>query len=409
MKYTLLAAALLVLAGCHTIDSILDPIPPHGRPRGVWNLRDTSRAGSSDHGSGQPPGKALYVTAVEYPEGYAWASDTLFGTSGASIDLFRDGKLVLSVPTGHGCCVSPDPDMHHFLNGHLYTEYSDLSRTYIGRDGERLFSYEGCEMVKGLIEAGGDLYTLGLDRSGAGISLRRNGELEFRRAGCVPCGDLYVQSYDPSGALYMDEGKLCFGFMDPVSGEWFLYCEGSVEKLPVVAAKVYDVRRVGGSNCVLSRSGTILNLSAGTRNTRVNLGNEIPQDDFRIVNRKGRALFYGTVTVRYGADAEVRVWSEDGLMAVFEGRGGWIFDWDDFSYCVAQNRLGRIVAYNPEYGEESFTDPFYMPSYRCVSLTDNGIAMALTPSGSNATPYIHSFKSDTPVGINGFLTGIYWE
>lgn len=402
------AVAVLCLAGCQTLDFILDPVPSLGRPRGVWNAADSTERHSVSTGP-DPLEKALYLTAVEFPKGYDWQLDTLFGDSGARILLYRNGKKILSVPTGPRELVSPDPDMHHFLKGRLYTEYSDASRTYIGCDGQRLFSYEGREVLKGLMVKDSDVFTLGQDRSGEGISLRKNGELLFKRAGCLPCGDLFDVAYDPCGALYEDGAALCFGFIEPSSGRWFLYCAGSVQELavPSGAARVFDVRRYGGKNYMVSVSGSAVSLSGSGSQCSFSLGEDSAYDHFRIVPGRSAPLFYGTVKNKYYNTYSTNYWSQEGLVASLNGCNNWMYDWDNYAYYIGFDYVAPLSIVSPDIPNPYFHEHNYVFSYRCGCLTDEGIAVALTPASGSAAPHIYTAVSDTPISINGFLTGLY--
>ena len=138
-------AVCLVFHSCDALDSLFDPVPGHGRPRSAYlegGGQPSSHDKPSDDGS-----TAVYVTGVEFPDGYDWRTDSLYGVINASVVLYRDDERILTIPAGASEQVSPDPDMHHFLAGDLYTEYSDASGTTVKRNGVRLFAYEGREVL----------------------------------------------------------------------------------------------------------------------------------------------------------------------------------------------------------------------------------------------------------------------
>ena len=122
---------------------------------------------------------SLMVTAVEYPEGCFWQRDSSGGTGECHISLYCNGSRTVSVPSGAGFPASHDPDMHRCIDGKLYTDYSDGGRTYVCENGNLLFSYEGREMLCGFLIKDGDIYTLGQNRSGEGLSFRKNGTMVF--------------------------------------------------------------------------------------------------------------------------------------------------------------------------------------------------------------------------------------
>ena len=189
----------------------------------------------------------LYMTAVEFPEGYDWRRDTSFGEVQGRLVLFRDSVRVLEVPAGPGSTASLDPDLHHFVDGHIYTESCTADGTVIGRDGETLFSYPGRELLCGLLVEGKDVYTLGRSRSGAGFSLRRNGEELFSR----PDGGIAAQySSNPgylSGALYRDRGHMYFSYWRPLEEGseiklWYVVEDGAESRVEVPDGRMYDIR-----------------------------------------------------------------------------------------------------------------------------------------------------------------------
>lgn len=189
----------------------------------------------------------LYMTAVEFPEDYDWRRDTSFGEVQGRLVLFRDSVRVLEVPAGPGSPAGLDPDLHHFADGHIYTESCTADATVIGRDGEVLFSYPGRELLCGLLVEGKDVYTLGRSRSGAGFSLRRNGEELFSR----PDGGIAAQYSSnpgyPSGALYRDGGHMYFSYWLPLdeAGEiklWYVVEDGAETRVEVPDGRMYDIR-----------------------------------------------------------------------------------------------------------------------------------------------------------------------
>lgn len=131
-----------------------------------------------------PPASAqsvTYVSAFDYPDGYDWRADPERGEVKCSLVVFREGVPVLKVPVGNDYLVSPDPDMHRIIDGHLYTDFSTETTTVIKRDGKPLFSYQKPEMICDLQLAGAQIHTLGHSRSGQGFSYCINGEVSLER------------------------------------------------------------------------------------------------------------------------------------------------------------------------------------------------------------------------------------
>ena len=167
-KRFVFAGFALLAAAC-----IREPLFP-GTPRsshepGNGRLRaDTSATAT--------PGEHVYLTAVRFPDGYAWDLDTCAVDGEVWIDLYRDGERVLSIPAGE----SVHPDMHRYVGGHLYSDYSTADETVISRDGTELFRFEGREALRGFLVREDGVHTLGQDRDGDGFTYRIDGRTVYR-------------------------------------------------------------------------------------------------------------------------------------------------------------------------------------------------------------------------------------
>ncbi len=147
---------------------------------------------------GEKPGAVTVVTGVEYPEGYDWNSWNPSGQGTPSLVVFRDGEKTLDLPVSRSSLVSEDIDMHRYVDGHLYTDFSTESETVISRDGAELFRYSGRERIVFLAVRDGHVLTLGESRDGQGFSSRSDGfplflgmtGTVFQNAGLSPGGEL---------------------------------------------------------------------------------------------------------------------------------------------------------------------------------------------------------------------------
>ena len=140
---------------------------------GVWN-------GPAADPSPMSP-SFMFVSAFDYPDGYDWRSDPDRGHVKCSLVVFREGLPVLKVPVGNEYSVSPDPDMHRIIDGHLYTDFSDGTETLLKKNGKPVLSYPGAEMICDMKVKGSDIYTLGHSRKGQGFALRLNGSVLLSR------------------------------------------------------------------------------------------------------------------------------------------------------------------------------------------------------------------------------------
>ena len=195
--------AIVLIGGCDK--------DPDGRSKyGTLGYGGWGRPDDSGVGAGVRKDTVLYVSGVVFDDGYDWRSDTLYRRTDGYLVLFRNDEFLQILEAGSKQRISLDPDMHHLLGGHLYTEYSDGDRTTIGCDGKTLFSYYGREMLRGLLVEGKDVYTLGANRDGSGFSFRKNGnEILSRRDGTI-IGRMSENPAYPGGALYRDHHSLCF-------------------------------------------------------------------------------------------------------------------------------------------------------------------------------------------------------
>lgn len=138
------------------------------------------------------------VSALAYPEGSDW-NRAGEGGQAPELVLYRDGEEVLRLRTGETDGISEDLDMHHLVNGHLYSEWCTDSETVVSRDGVEIFRYSGRERIVFISEdSAGRVLTLGEARSGTGFSSRVDGMPKFLgfdgsvypNAGLSPEGEL---------------------------------------------------------------------------------------------------------------------------------------------------------------------------------------------------------------------------
>lgn len=204
---------------------------------------------------------AIYVTGVEFAEGYDWHRDSSGGAEGCRILVFKDGNRILSVPAGGKAKASSAPDMHRLIGGHLYTDFSSSTETIISRDGEELFRYGGREMICGFLVREDGIYTLGQNRTGEGFSLRKDGAEIFS-------GDVgrIIGTMDntgcESGALYEDAGDVVFCYRNTAgtTGEgystYYAVRGGKAEQLLIDnnIGYVYEIRYIGGVRYMVAKT-----------------------------------------------------------------------------------------------------------------------------------------------------------
>ena len=195
----------------------------------------------------------VLVTGVEFPEDYDWRRDTAYGTVDCKIVMFKNNERILTVPAGESDPACADPDMHWIMDGSLFTEYSSPEETILTRDGKKLFSYPGRELVCGMVNGEDGLWILGQDRDGKGFTLRKDGKEVLRSESGIVTGRMDSPLL-PTGALYRDGNRLCFAWKTvEIVGvakktDWHLYCDGVVTDFPYSqpANEIFDLRMADG-------------------------------------------------------------------------------------------------------------------------------------------------------------------
>ena len=233
-------AALTAAAGCSLSETGQSQRPDR---EDIWkNPAFNADSSSTDR-------KRCYITGLDYPDGYDWRADSENGTVKCSLVVFTDGRPVMKVPVGHEYHVSPDPDMHRVIRGHLYTDYSTEDETVIKKDGQEIFRYQGREMILGMAVSDGDVYTLGQPRHGDGFTYRRNGDILIGSSS----GNAFPR-------LQQDGDTLCFAFSKPIESvsdtveRYYHVRNGKTSQVAVRedVKKVWDVIWHDGRACYLA-------------------------------------------------------------------------------------------------------------------------------------------------------------
>lgn len=267
---------------------------------------------------------ALYVTGVEFAEGYDWHRDSSGGAEVCRILVFKDGKRILSVPAGGSANAASAPDMHRFIGGHLYTDYSSNTETIISRDGEELFRYGGREMMCGFLVRADGVYTLGQNRKGEGLSLRKDGTELFNAAVGRVIGDMENPCCE-SGALYEDAGDIvfCYRNSSETAGTagytaYYVVRGGKAEQLMMDKniEYVYDIRYIGGVRHMVAKTSTSQILAyAGDKIVKLDesVGGRHQLANFRILSDGGKVFVKADRTYNLWDDSENSViWDMSG-------------------------------------------------------------------------------------------------
>ena len=258
---TLFTGLALLAAAC-----IRDPLVP-GTPRSSHE----PGAGRRDSlATDPPPGEHVYLTAVRFPDGFAWQEDTCAVDGEVRIDLYRDGEILRSFPAG----ASVHPDMHRYVGGHLYMDWSTDAETVVSRDGAELFRFPGREAVRGFLVREDGVHTLGQDRDGEGFSYRIDGHVVYRSETGAVLGGMDAPGA-PGGALTEWGGDVYYAYSLPAgSGKEFHVMQNSERYRSFPASEgTLDVLFTGGKVARLrttARSGLFLELDG--KETRLGTG-----------------------------------------------------------------------------------------------------------------------------------------
>ena len=393
--------ACLALAACE----------PLHLPTGSGGFRMNRLSDGAGQPSRFPPDSTvrmdtvLFLSAVRVQDGYDWLRDTACGAAEAQVLLLRDYEPICTLQSGYRHCVSTDPDTHHLLDGHLYTEFATEKETVIKRDGEELFRYEGREKLRGLLLRDGALYTLGQDRSGNGCTLRRNGTVCYRSESGRIAGDFHQPGFGKSGALYEQGGHLYFTLF-PDRNDVRTCClvkdnYGTQVKLPPRALRVWDLR-AGPSGTFLLYADEMriaLQTPSGTMNVSPNIWTSAC-----LLSTDPPAVFcnIGTDEEQGGMGMYYRKGSAGQRL---EGAGYSIMALPDGTFAAAlplPNGSVRLLA--PDGSTERLDSCLFF-SHPCLSTLGKRMTVALSPTDTDASPFVWENGKRRELGWPGFLTG----
>lgn len=390
-SFLLRILTLLLLPGCVLLE---EPFPGR-RTRLECHREDSARAGttSPEHSTPATADTALYFSAVRFPDDYDWQRDTAYGTVPYELLLYRNLQPVLSLRSGPGCCFTPDPDRHHLLSGHLYTERTLATQTLVGRDGAELFRFAGHELLVGLLEDGEDLYTLSRKDGGLGFSLRCNGRLLFEREEGSPYGNLSDPSYGPGGALYRDREHIVFCYHSGKAGSQahYLVRDGEEIRLSQIlpGARILDLRYIREAAIPLQSVVFTHSLSEG-RIWPESSGYSVTG---LFSDPEGRPVS-GCLPSR----------SLSTLEPICEGEA-FLYHSAQATYAVVEEEDGTLCWYGPDGGGRS-EGPARFLSADCALALGAQLILAYTPRDGREPPRIRFGGQVREVELNGYVSGV---
>lgn len=357
------------------------------------------------------PDTVLLMTAVRVPGDYDWHRDTAAGASSCELLLYKDMELSAVYGTGPQFCISTDPDTHHLINGHLYTEYVTEDETVIKCDGEELFRYSGREFLVGLLPFGSNVYTLGRRRSGSVYTFRKNGEVLMELDDCRIFGDFCSSAYGRTGALYKDGNHFCFCYRD-LSGKYWKVLDGENKKIsiPTSAEKVIDVKIHDSKEYILYEISIATFLKGPSKTYTI--GNE-KWYSAGVVFHDGNPYVLGN---RIGPEMEMMHMVErhnsayvkaNGSGAVFSSPALFVYGMESEGYAVIPKGDGFVV----EDGTDALFEipSAYLFTRDCAVVTEDGFLIAVNPRHPEHKPSLLGEYEEYVIDINGYITSVALE
>ncbi len=348
----------------------------------------------------------LYVTAVEYPDRYDWRNDSGKEEVKCSLVVYADGAPLMKIPVGEKYGVSPDPDSHRMVNGHLYTDYSYENETVIKKDGREIIRFAGREMICSLVESGDDVYTLGHDRDGGGFAYRRNGNVLLER----DRGSSFEK-------LHRVNDNLCFAFREPIASEketferYYHVENGKVSQVAVREdiKKVWDIVPYKGDICCLASvvgvPSPVLIISGDMQ--ALSLSRACNMLTCRIMHEDD-VLYVEGVIERRGMEVTSGIWCSDGRVRIFtEGLtvSSMCLDGDG-ACCVMNPAPPHMEGMIYKCGELYPMPEGYSSIGSHTSSVINGILHAGLSSMDGGRPVVWKDGRTDTLRINGFISSI---
>ncbi len=391
-----LPLSLLLALVCCASCSFLDDGLLSGPPRRDTHNRDKIEDGNKDEVPQDTIGTPtidtlLFYSVVEFDSSYNWDQDSSYLAESFTVSYYQNHLKLFSLHSKESNCISQDADTHHIILGDLYTEASDNDKTYIGKNGQTILEFEGREYLKGLVSTrDGSIYTLTCDRDAEGLSLRKDGELIFRRDIGKVFGSFEDSSYGPSGALYLDLGRVtfCYKTGSGTGSRYFAVYDATEEQLREESRDIDDIKIHKGTvyYSPQNQAGYSIKDSRiwpGVRSTPVSGRFSSDKEDF-----------YG-VCPTSGTGRPVRLSYEESHLYCF----------NDKSFAINQDSGGSVMVNDSNGPLLSFEDS-YFSSEDCASFFDNSMILGISRKKSQGPPFIYHDGLTKEVPIHGYISAV---
>lgn len=369
---------------------------------------DTGTGAADGTQDGDSPGKSLYITGIEFPEGHDWYPEIGGGTVEATLFLMKDGKRIVETPTGDSNLVTLDADRHWCHKGHLYSVYYTETETVIKRDGMEAARLPGTGKLISLYQEGEDLHTI--SSSGKGFVYRISGT------------DVIESAYaSVINGFHEDMGNIVFTYREHISSSsgtsyrYFHSENGTVHEADVENGVFYVESMVineGEPAYVARITGTEgCTCFAGSRKCVLKSPDNLLLQSMTIIDiREDRMLVAGKELQPQGILSFI-LWDHSAVVA--SEKTSYVYydtDGNGKVYYLAIPRkgdtpkkvmtAGREIGTLPDSYDTIFSNGF------CV--TDEGCCVAAYDNVKSC-PVIWTEGNVKEYSFNGFFTGVWYQ
>lgn len=358
--------------------------------------------GSDDSGT---KGKSLYVTGVEYPDGYDWWKHYGPPPRGTVLFLMKDGERTVEIELDGG--MSVDADMHRCLDGHLYTDSVTEAETVLEKDGEEIFRFDGREMISSMLVSGEDIYTLSVPRTGEGWFYRKNGEIVLYKGTGSPL---------PLG-LHFDGDSVCFAYEDRIQSvpydiiKYFYVVDGVSRAIPVPddLVSVEDAILSGGELYYIAFRKNIQPavLTKGMDGQTYDLSLLETMSGCRFLENKGAIFTYAKA--RYGESSTANFWKMTKSVASYHpslNALAWDTDGTDVYAVCVEKGVGDASFYrNSDFQE--FADGYSAVYPKIIAVCDGRYCVAVMGT-KDYKPALWLDGKLLEYDFNGVFTSVSW-
>ena len=392
----IILCGLLLLQSCEkfSLNNIYRNTHLDGHGRDSLSVRDQTLQADT----------TVFVSAIIVPENYDWRRDTAYGAVACEVELLKNGVRQFIARAGADEPISISPSTHHLFGGHLYTERATESGTIICRDGELCLSYPERELLKGFLIKNGIVHTLGRDLDGAGFNYRRNGEIVLSQDNAVIFGDFVNPAYGRTGALYENDGAVCFCFRN--SSTCYNVRDGEMQSIRtgVRAARVRDMRQIGSACYYVADYTTSMLVFSPART--YTLPTSVSWQTASVFPREGIPWIVADSPSKTICRPLEQAEEDVGMQ--FPGNGNFVYAGASRVYSVSCD--GSTMSLRDDNGEILYIrDSTFFFGPNCAQCAGDMMYMLINPREREECPSVWQGEKETLCDINGYLTGIEVE